>query len=310
MSTRLCGFATSLHRSLSGSRLVILVLALALQSGLQPAPAAAASDWDEEQPAQTKSSPAEKFAEKQERKNKSAVVREEQQPVSNDNIKEPPLQGKVEKEESASDRIQRPAADLKSLPAQTDEQPKDFKLKAADQNSSLTPLLGQSDPSRTPLQGQVELLGGKTARANDPDEDDVELMVEWDRWHNRFLRAVQLGTQEIVNNPDPEDYERMRMEASSGRLTSRYPIGIGCAFSCIVTADRQIKSLEIIEPSGFPRYDRSVLRAVHQLEGTQILKFPKGSHRLTVIQPGRIKTGNSNEYKYYHFGDVEHVRKP
>lgn len=168
---------------------------------------------------------------------------------------------------------------------------------------SLAPALGQSG---APLKGRASLQGGKGGLL-DPDEDDQELMVEWDRWHNRFLRAVQLGVQELLNNPDPEDYERPRVDPVTGNFTNRYPLGTGAAFSCQVTADGQIKNLEIVETSNFPKYDRAVLRAVQQLAGTRILVFPKGSHRRNVIQPGRIKTATTNDFKYHHFGDVERV---
>lgn len=264
-----------------------------------------ASDWEEERP-KSKSSQSGKNEESEERAKPTGVTKKQDAGAAGNTATssagaEHPLEGHIEKEGT----LQSGSA-LKSLPPRTDDEKP---LSGQVRDHQLTPGNPQSD-AVDPLKGQIQLNGGKAAKDFDPDEEDVELMVEWDRWHNRFLRAVQLGTQELVNNPDPEDMERLHVDTGTGGLTSRYPLGIGCAFSCIVTAEGQIKNAEILEPSGYPRYDRAVLKSVQQLAGTQILKFPRGSHRRTVIQPGRIKTGNSSEYRYYHFGDVEHVRPP
>ena len=253
-----------------------------------------ASDWDEE----TKDS-----------SKKQEVVSET---VSNG--RPAPLQGKVEETAEATMRIKRAQSGLlkEMTPAQDSVNPGlqgkaiDDELRGMTKGSPLNSLVPVPDSQKV-LQGNAQLQGGKGAKDLDPDSDDHELMVEWDRWRNRFLRAVQLGTQEILNNPDPEDYERPRVDPGTGGLVSAYGLGTSAAFSCQVTADGQVRNLDIISPSGRPKYDRAVLRAVQQLAGTQILRFPKGSHRTTVTQPGRITTATSNEFKYHHFGDVERV---
>lgn len=270
-----------------------------------------ASDWDEDSPKTKKTKISQPQNEKgQSEQNKNEGEAREQSYRSGSGH---PLEGKVEKAGEASLRIQRQGAGLKVLDPQADKTNPALDGKAVDdelrgilKDGSLNPMSPLSD-ALSPLQGKAVLLGGKGAAA-DPDADDSELLVEWDRWRNRFLRAVQLGTQEILNNPDPEDYERPRVDPNTGAITSRYPLGTGCAFSCLITEDGLIKNLETIEASGFPKYDRAVLRAVQQLAGTQILRFPKGSHRHNVVQPGRIKTSTSNAFQYHHFGDVEKIR--
>jgi hypothetical protein len=278
----------------SGHLIRIVFLLTLLTGVLGMPPVLWASDWEEDSPA---------------KKDKTGAGQKSRPKTQEES---PALSGRVEKEGVAPLRLERPNAVpenlLKSLSPQLD--PPAAKLQGAARDGLALPRTPQSDTGHDLLQGKVELLGGKSAKTRDPDEDDAELMVEWDNWHNRFLRAVQLATQEIVNNPDPEDFERPRLDPRSGNLTSRYPLGIGCVFSCVVTNDKQIKNPEITEPSGYARYDRAVLRAVQQLSGTQILNFPKGSHRLSVVQPGRIKTGNSSEFRYYHFGDIERIRHP
>ncbi len=180
----------------------------------------------------------------------------------------------------------------------------DDELRAMIHDGSLKPMSGLEDNLSRPLKG------GAVKQSTDPDEEDQELMVEWDRWRNRFLRAVQLGVQEIVNNPDPEDYERPKVDPQTGRLSTRYPLGTGTAFSCQITREGRILNLEVIEPSGFSKYDRIVLKAVKQLEATRILNFPRASQRNTVTQAARIKTASSADFQYHKFGDVERVHAP
>lgn len=179
----------------------------------------------------------------------------------------------------------------------------DDELRGMVNDGSLKPLEGLYDKEKA-------LRASAAKESSDPDEQDQELMVEWDRWRNRFMRAVQLGVQEMVNNPDPEDYERPRYDPQTGRLGARYPMGTGTAFSCMITRDGRILHLEVIEPSGFSKYDRIVLKAVRQLEGTRLLNFPKMSQRSNVTQAARIKTAATADFQYHKFGDVERVRSP
>ena len=142
-----------------------------------------------------------------------------------------PLQGKIEKTHSKAGQ------ELRGMEAQSGSTDPlsgraiDDELRGMVKDGSLKSLAPAFGENGEPLKGRAELAGGK-GNLLDPDEDDQELMVEWDRWHNRFLRAVQLGMQEAMNNPDPEDYERPRVDPVTGNFTSRYPLGTGAAFSC------------------------------------------------------------------------------
>lgn len=139
----------------------------------------------------------------------------------------------------------------------------------------------------------------------DPDADDRELMIEWDRWRNRFLRAIQSGMQETLNNSTDE---YLRWDPRQRAMISRFPLGTTAWFSCQVTPDRRIVKLKLVNPSGFPGYDRAVLEAIASLEGSRILQYPRGSKRNIVTQVAGIKTSDSSEYRYFKFGDVEHQR--
>lgn len=176
------------------------------------------------------------------------------------------------------------------------------------------PLQPKIDAS-TLLKGNASLTGGKAGLQDDPDREDKELMVEWDRWRNKFLRAVQLQVQAGVNHPDDWEEEsrpRVVVDPYTGRpmVMPRFPMGTEAWFSCDVTNERKVKNLKIVKPSGFPAYDKAVLEGVRALEGTSMLEYPHGSHRLVVSETAGIRTAQTSEYQYHHFGDVERVRQP
>ncbi|HEY9785760.1 MAG TPA: TonB C-terminal domain-containing protein [Candidatus Obscuribacterales bacterium] len=173
-----------------------------------------------------------------------------------------------------------------------------------DVDSDLQPLSGRADQAgRFKGSAKVDDL----AASQDPDMDDQELQVEWDRWRNRFLNYVQQGVQETLNNPDATD---LRFDPSTNRVVSRFPLGTTAWFAARVTKDRRVASVKILKSSGFPNYDRAVEDAIWGLDGTSILRFPKGSMRATVTQTGGIKTSATSERQYFKFGDVERYRVP
>lgn len=144
----------------------------------------------------------------------------------------------------------------------------------------------------------------------DPDREDRELQIEWDKWRNKFLRTVLMSVQEKINNPDPEDYVRPRVDPRTGMLMPRFPLGTIAYFTVQVTKDGALKHLDIIETSGHPSYDKAVLAAIRELEGSALLNFPRGSRRALVQQEGGIKTATQGGYTERKFGDVERFREP
>lgn len=267
------------------AKYIASLISLAIVFGFLPL--ALASDWEEE--------PGEK--------SQPRAVRSDASPASSDSTY---LQGKVEhKGDTGNLNGGRGKLDESGLSGKAI----DDELRGLVEDGGLTPMTGLYDKERPVLKGSAELKGGKLS-SQDPDADDRELMVEWDRWRNRFLRAVQLGTQEVVNNPDPEDYEPPKFDYRTGRIAPKFPMGTVAYFSCQVTAAGEIRNLNIFRSSGFPSYDKAVIKAVRQLEGTRVLTFPRGSHRLVVKQDAGIRTASSSDFKYYHFGDVEKIRNP
>lgn len=170
----------------------------------------------------------------------------------------------------------------------------------------LKPGQGKLDKRKQPLQGSAAIDDSDLA-AQDPDVEDQELMVEWDKWRNRFLWAVQSGVQEVLNNPDES---MLRFDPNKNAVVMRFPLGTTAWFACKVTPDRRVVSLKLMKSSGFPGFDDAVLQSVRNLEGTSILRYPKRSRRRVVSQVAGIKTSSSSEQQYFHFGDTERVRVP
>ncbi len=173
-------------------------------------------------------------------------------------------------------------------------------------DDGLKPLTATAAPSGGLLKGGARIEdGGLTGE--DPDAQDQELQVEWDRWRNRFLQAVLSGAMDNLNNPQEAD---LRFDPRTQRVIIQFPLGTIAWFSCQITNDRQIKTLRLDQSSGYENYDRAVLNAVRDLGGTAILQFPRRSRRLVVSQNGGVKTSDHTERQFFRFGDVERYTVP
>lgn len=173
-------------------------------------------------------------------------------------------------------------------------------------DNGLKPLTATAAPSGALLKGGARIEDSELA-GEDPDAQDQELQVEWDRWRNRFLRAVLSGAMDNLNNPQEAD---LRFDPRTQRVTIQFPLGTIAWFSCQITNDRQIQKLRLDQSSGYQNYDRAVLNAVRDLQDTAILQFPRRSRRTVVSQNGGVKTSDHTEQQYFHFGDVERYRVP
>ncbi len=175
-----------------------------------------------------------------------------------------------------------------------------------DDGTDLKPLTATVAPSGGMLKGGARIEDAELA-GEDPDAQDQELQVEWDRWRNRFLQAVLSGAMDNLNNPQEAD---LRFDPRTQRVTIQFPLGTVAWFSCQITNDRQIKNLRLDQSSGYENYDRAVLNAVQDLTGTVILQFPSRSRRTIVSQNGGVKTSDRTEQQYFRFNDVERYRVP
>ncbi len=156
------------------------------------------------------------------------------------------------------------------------------------------------------LEGRAQ-MGDLEPAKEDPDADDKELMIAWDRWRNRFLQAVLGSTTEMLNNDQVRSF---RINSYTHVIEPVYPIGTTAWFVCEVTRDRQIKRLRILTSSGYADYDKTVLDAVQALQGSSILRFPTGSRRMAVLQGGAVERAAQRQQQYFRFGDIERYRVP
>lgn len=221
------------------------------------------------------------------------------------------LKGQVN--ESGEDDLSRPIVPMPA-PVLAPAKP----LEGTIQKEGKTPLEGQAEDEDGQLTGMTPGLGKDGAlkgnaqeddsalNAEDPDQDDKELMVQWDKWRNRLLWTIQSGVQESLNNPDDT---MLRWDPKRNTVVTRFPLGTTSFFSCQVTPDRRIINLHLLHPSGFPNFDRAVLNVVKNLDGSAILKYPSRSHRKIVTQIAGIKTSESSQNQFFHFGDVERYRE-
>lgn len=236
-----------------------------------------------------------------------------------------PLQGQVEETgiapvtappQTLSEPIPVPVTatpDLQSQPAQVDSSmlqgsAEQNDLAGSAEQGGLQKQMPRGDKQPT-LRGFASTETGGLSN-DDPDVEDQEMQVEWDKWRNRFLRTVLMSVNEKINNPDPEEYVRPRIDPRTGVLMPRYPLGTIAWFTVQVTRDGAIKNLSIIETSGHPSYDRAVMKAIKELEFSSLLRYPKGSRRVLVQQEGGIKTATQGGYTDQKFGDVEKYREP
>jgi len=162
----------------------------------------------------------------------------------------------------------------------------------------LQPVEGKPDPNT----GRLKATVAKDESLTDPDSADQELMVEWDRWRNRLMKAIYTGMSYKINEPNEQN---MVWSPKENTMVPRYPLGTGAWFAVQVTPDLRIRSAKIIHSSGYPAYDQTLIEAIMELDGTSILRYPRGSRRKIVSHVAGLKTAETAEFRYQKFGDVE-----
>lgn len=162
--------------------------------------------------------------------------------------------------------------------------------------------VAQPVPFGQPLQGNAS---GNPALQGNADEDgaDQELLVEWDRWRNNLQRAIQNNVIALINVHNNVNFY---FDQRQNMMVSRYPLGISAWYSVDVLPTKKIVSIRITQSSGVKPYDQAVYQAIANLDGQNLLRYPKGSKRQIVNQQASIGTATSNQYQNFQFGDVEH----
>lgn len=199
-------------------------------------------------------------------------------------------------------------ADDSRLQGQADDEGGALQGSAQDDGGSLSGQKPAYDSNRNVLQGSA-VSNDASLSAADPDANDEQLNVEWDKWHNRLLWSIQSGVQEIINSP--ENIEP-RFDPRRGRVVvgPNIPLGTRATFFVRVSADRRVTKATIVESSGYADYDKALLDAIYSLDGSAILKFPRNSRRQRVNETATIITSDHGEREFFKFNDVEKYRVP
>lgn len=112
-------------------------------------------------------------------------------------------------------------------------------------------------------------------------DEDRDLLIEWDKWRNKFSKKVWIKMNEKLVGGlfIPIGSFGIAMGEGGGYNFKR---GTQATFACDILNDRTIANVKITAPSGDSRFDRLVIQCVYALDGKDMLKFPKGSKRERV----------------------------
>lgn len=174
----------------------------------------------------------------------------------------------------------------------------------ADANAS-EPLPGyaQSQPIAVPSDNPPKRLSARASA--DPDRDNAELMLAWDKWRNRFAHAVWQrycqtldGAGTVFVGPIPVKLVNTP--------SYHFPEGLAATYACGITADHRMTYAHITSSSGVPELDRIILDAVVSMAGKHSIAFPKGSQRQFVTEIESLGTGPSG-WHGRQYGDVERI---
>lgn len=156
------------------------------------------------------------------------------------------------------------------------------------------------------LQGGASDTGPINLNASsDPDDGNQELAIEWDRWRNTLIQAIQSGTLANINVHNNIHFV---WDPATQMMQSRYPNGTSVWYSISVLPNRKITNLNLTQRSAFPSYDQAVIQAINSLQGNKILQYPKGSKRRIVTQEANVRTAAQSNFQNFNFGDVERQR--
>src|SRR5207253_363884 len=94
---------------------------------------------------------------------------------------------------------------------------------------------GGAQDSSAALQGGAGANDPLSAGINaDPDANDQQLQIDWDRWRNNLMQAIQAGTLAKINVQNDVNFV---YDPRSQMMLSRYPNGTSAWYSIDVLPD-------------------------------------------------------------------------
>ncbi len=172
---------------------------------------------------------------------------------------------------------------------------------AGDSNWQMDAQQGMQDRGQ-PLQGNATDTTLSGSASDDPDDNNQELAIEWDRWRNNLIQAIQANT---IKNINVHNNIHFVWDPRTQMMQSRYPNGTSVWYFLNVLPNRKIINVRLTQNSQFPSYDQAVIQAIYALSGNKILEYPRGSRRQIVAQEANVSTAAQTTIQNFNFGDVE-----
>ncbi len=131
--------------------------------------------------------------------------------------------------------------------------------------------------------------------------------IIWDAWRNNVMKAVWAKFCILLEGGDAIKVGPLFLKMGMAPKP-KFPPGTGATFHFTVAADRKIKDVKIVEPSGDAEFDALIKKSVEALEGKRILDFPEGSNRTDVYMGGRLITKRNGKFNSMDYNDVEKIK--
>ncbi|HEY9773025.1 MAG TPA: hypothetical protein V6C81_04385 [Planktothrix sp.] len=168
--------------------------------------------------------------------------------------------------------------------------------------STQAPVLPGSLIERAPMRLNAE-------KSVDPDKDDRDMMLAWDKWRNHFAHTVWQHYCENLMGPGTVFIGSVPIKLVNAPSGYMFQNGLHATYSCVVTSDRRILAAHITRSSGNPDLDAVILKSVESMSGKHSLTFPKGSRRQAINETESLGTG-ANGWQGHAYNDVERYSAP
>jgi hypothetical protein len=168
------------------------------------------------------------------------------------------------------------------------------------------------EPPRILLHGKVEKKGkyksleGTLSNDGASEDEDKELSIEWDRWRNKFAKAIWKKTNQKLAGGDAWVFGKFYIKYGLNPIP-HFDKGVRAEVSCDITSEGRVCNVNVVTSSGVEKFTQLVVDSFHDLSYKSFLDFPKGSQREKVSMTIEMKMGNG-EFHEHKFDDVEKVR--
>jgi len=160
------------------------------------------------------------------------------------------------------------------------------------------------------LQGRIEKTVSKGSAGqgiNSPIQSgEQELSIEWDKWRNRFTRAVWYKANQKLAGGDVIFLGGLCLKFGDAPALN-FEKGLSVTYSCDISSNRQISNIRVHSSSGNTAFDELIVGCVRAISGKRILQFPKGSQRQLVMESSTLTVGR-REFHETKYDDIEKIR--